>query len=502
MSTFIKLIDEATPMPQLPQQTGGSATSNIKPGEEKAPKPAVKKGGMARKLASGALKAANTIEKIGTGDWSVTDVLQGMLDKQLDKSTNKLGLFGKGPKYNQVKLGDDIMQQINRYNLDETTAKEAFQSEFVSLVEGMKNKKGQFKPSAKITREQLVLKLLQKVVDPATKLKVDDPDTGKPKANRRITMISKNVGGFLKTVKEVFPQVQFTYGRDDTPAPTAPTEDEEMLSQDISKSDWIKSLGADKVGEIVKGLAKIYPRERIEFNKNFNNVAENDSFELTKPLGYGSAGTQYTLKPLSEAQSAAMTNKGIKYITYLLKTPQNEYKLPETNAGIIYVYDTDDQIINDLTSNANFQWDGQDGVYLLSGQNEILQGVKYSEGQFPVSKEDAEISDDKKHIFITDPKSKTVSKMPVIRFLPTTNQYLVDASKAMEATPDELTHIDNKQQIKDGKTAEGGAKTTKTLNKVTSSVDSPKKSKTTPSKPKKSSPKQKGGDDFAFPSIS
>jgi len=116
MGNFLKAINEAIPTNQ------GPATGKIGTGEGLNPKPedGVKKGGFLNKVASVAQKSANFIQKgadVARGNWDINSVLQGILDKQLDSSTSKVGSFGKA-NFNKIKLGDDIVKKINAYGQD------------------------------------------------------------------------------------------------------------------------------------------------------------------------------------------------------------------------------------------------------------------------------------------------------------------------------------------------------------------------------------------------
>ena len=133
MSNFLKLVQESMPPQVLPQSnqpslSGGKIVDT-------------KKGGILNKVTSAAQKvstAMDTIEKYGTGKWDINDVLQKMLSKQLDKSTDKVGAFGKG-EYNQIKLGDDIITKINNYSIDADTDSGATLKRARQSLSGMQN---------------------------------------------------------------------------------------------------------------------------------------------------------------------------------------------------------------------------------------------------------------------------------------------------------------------------------------------------------------------------
>ena len=132
MGNFLKAINEATPeaaAPQVSNDTTGKGQLAA------APQGKVKKGGFLNKVASVAQKSANFIQKgaeVARGKWDINNVLQGILDKQLDSSTSKVGSFGKS-NFNKIKLGNDIVEKINAYGQD-VEANESFNRVFLSTI--------------------------------------------------------------------------------------------------------------------------------------------------------------------------------------------------------------------------------------------------------------------------------------------------------------------------------------------------------------------------------
>ena len=119
MSKFLNLLNE-----QIPTGEGMNPSGSGKPKPQGvspiAPTGATKKQSFASKIAGGVKKAvdvAQSIERIGTGKWSIDNLLQGIMDKELDKGTAKLGMFGKRG-YTSVVLGDEITTQINSYGVE------------------------------------------------------------------------------------------------------------------------------------------------------------------------------------------------------------------------------------------------------------------------------------------------------------------------------------------------------------------------------------------------
>ena len=467
MGNFLKAINEAIPTNQ------GPATGKIEAGAGLNSKPAgeVKKGGFLNKVASVAQKSANFIQKgaqVAKGNWDINNVLQGILDKQLDSSTSKLGSFGK-PNFNKIKLGDDIVKKINAYGQDveekpeAVEANESFNKVFLSAVnEAMaamhKNtdEKGRFKSIGKTSKNVQVWEVLKSALDIQTEFKLKNPETGKSEVDRRVVWISKGVPAFLKAIKELNPDIPFTYEAHDTKqglsaVDTTKEQEEEFNFEDTTRQEWIKSLSEEKAEEIVRGLVDIYPGDRIKFDEpgDIDNdepdgpvaqlTVENAIFELAGRTSFGEKGAQFTLKPISTDIINILKDRDIKYLTYLLQSKDNEFKTAEGNSGIIYAYDESNQPINEITSEGvNFQWDGQEKLYTLSTDNKELMGVKYSEGQYPINKSDVKPLTDGKHILMRPDEKSGYMKFAVLQDLPTTKQFLINFKKGVAATPEEV----------------------------------------------------------------
>lgn len=479
MGKFFKIINEAMPTSQ------GPATGKIETGAGLNPKPAdeVKKGGFLNKVTSATQKAANFAKKgaaVSKGNWNINDALQKILDKQLDKSTNKVGLFGKDG-YKTVKLGDDIITKINVYGQDaeqepvEVEANESFLTKIEEAFAALdQDKKGRFKSIDKTSKKSQVWEVLKDVLELDTQFKLKDPDTGKNVVDRRVDWIAKGVPDFLKKVKEFYPDIPFTYeahSKDDglSAADVEKEQEEEFNFDQTSKDEWIKTLGEEKAEKIVRGLVDIYPGDRIEFNEPENTgdetegeepetegeepetegeepdgpaaqlTGENAIFELAGRTSFGEKGIQWTLKPQSNDIVNMFKDRDIKYLTYLLDSKDNEFKTLESNKGTIYAYDTNNQVINPITTESvSFQWNGQDKLYTLSTQNKELMGVKYSEGQFPIDKAAVKSLADGKHILWKPKEEEGYMKFKILQELPSTNQYLINKNKGDHATPEEV----------------------------------------------------------------
>ena len=477
MSNFLKIIQEATPDTDSPSNNGGELTS--------PPNTPVKKGGLLQKVAAGAAKATAVIKKgeqISQGNWDIAAALQSILDRQLDSSTNKLGKFGKDG-FKKIKLGTDIIEKINKHGattsdtLDtlgdsEVQTNESFNSMFLQKINEAvavldRNDGGGFKNIEQMagddkgkSKSQRVWDVLKEVLSLDTKAKLTDPDTGKKVVDRRIIWITKGVPGFLKIVKEIYPDIPFTYEGHDikTGLSGAATEQEEEFNfTDTTKQEWIESLGEEKVKDIVKGLVDIYPGDNIKFeeltsedepegapedepsleDEPISEITEDIAiFELTKPTGFGQQGTQYTLKPLTPEIDNMLQQKDIKYLTYLNQTPQNEFKVPESNKGIIYAYDNNNEVINSITTEpASFQWNGQEKLYTISSKNDQLMGVNYSEGQFPIKDTDAAFIDPSgKYLIYKDRETDNLIKWSIVSQKSADGIYIVNKNKPMPIT--------------------------------------------------------------------
>ena len=373
MGNFLRAVNEAIPTNQ------GPATGKIEAGTGLNPKPAdeVKKGGFLNKVASVAQKSANFIQKgaeVARGNWDINNVLQGILDKQLDSSTSKLGSFGK-PNFNKIRLGNDVVEKINAYGqgAEEVSAaveaNEAFNKGFLSKVN-----------EAIVILEQRDREELEKLAK-----------------ERGIPIVTKSG----KKVRL------------------------DQLAARVEKSAEVepeKEQGDDESAEPVAEL-----------------TAENAIFELAGRTGFGDKGVQYTLKPVDPKIKDTLENRGIKYLTFLLQTKDNEFKAPEGNTGIIYAYDDGNQPINEITSEGiKYQWFGQEKLYTLSADNKELAGVKYSEGQYPINKSDVKPLTDGKHILMRPDEKSGYMKFAILQDLPTTKQFLINFKKGVAATPEEI----------------------------------------------------------------
>jgi hypothetical protein len=237
-----------------------------------------------------------------------------------------------------------------------------------------------------------------------------------------------------------------------------PDEDKEPdLPEDFqgtSKSDFMKSIGRENIETLVRAMVDIYPNENIRFPDDDPDTEDGPDgpgpdetpdpgitedialFELAKPNGYGQKGTQYTLKPLTPELGNMLKQKDIKYLTYLNQTPQNEFKVPESNVGIIYAYDNNNEVINAITTElARFQWNGQDKLYTISTANKELVGVSYSEGQFPIKEVDAAFIDPAgKYLIYKDKKSGNLAKWPIVTQKSRDGTYTVNKNKPQPIT--------------------------------------------------------------------
>jgi len=166
---------------------------------------------------------------------------------------------------------------------------------------------------------------------------------------------------------------------------------------------------------------------------------------LTGRTSFGEKGIQYTLKPLTPDVANILKDRDIKYLTYLLQSKDNEFKSPESNTGIIYAYDNENQPINAITTEGvNFQWNGQEKLYTLSSENKQLMGVKYSDGQYPINKTDVKPLTDGKHILMRPDEKSGYMKFQILQDLPTTKQYLINYKKGVAATEAEIKEAEAK----------------------------------------------------------
>ena len=480
MGNFLKAINEATPTEEASPagkiETGNGLTNNKPAGK-------VKKGGFLNKVASVAQKSANFIQKgaeVARGKWDINSVLQGILDKQLDSSTSKVGSFGKS-NFNKIKLGDDIVKKINAYGQDveETPAaveaNESFNRVFLSTInEAMAamhtntDEKGKFKPVGKTSKDAQVWEVLKSALDIQTEFKLKDPETGKLEVDRRCKLINKGVPAFLKAVKELYPDIPFTYEGHDkkeglSSVDVTKEQEEEFNFEKTTRGEWVKSLSEKQAEEIVRGLVDIHPGDRIKFDEPGDTdkdepggtegeeptgpavqlTVENAIFELAGRTSFGEKGIQFTLKPISTDIISILKDRDIKYLTYLLQSRDNEFKTAEGNRGIIYAYDEGNQPINEITTEGvNFQWDGQEKLYTLSSDNKELMGVKYSEGQYPINKSEVKPLTDGKHILMRPNEKSGYMKFAILQDLPTTKQFLINFKKGVEATPEEIKEAD------------------------------------------------------------
>ena len=480
MSDFLKLVQEATPPHVVDHYDSGAKT---------------KKGGILNKVVSGAQKvssAIDTIEKYGTGKWDINDTLQKLLSKQLDKSTDKVGAFGKS-KYDQIKLGDDIIIKINNYAIEADydgeggikrarkslsgiqdtldalpqkgepfTNESTLNGDFLDMVSEAtavldKNKEGSLKnvsqmkgdkagKSVKLKVWDVLKAALDLPEDASVTLTNPDPQLrGKKVVDRRVDWVSKGVPAFLKNIKEEYPDIPFTFEAHDEEkglSSAAIEQDEEEFNfNNTTRQDWIKSIGAEKAEKIVKGLVDIYPGDRIVFDEPNEPTSElkltgdNALFELAGRTSFGTKGIQWTLKPKSADVNNILEERGIKYLTFLLQTNDNSFSAPESNKGIVYAYDNNNELINQITTDGvQFQWNGQEGLYTLSTDNKELMGVKYSEGQFPINKDEVMPLTDGKHILYRPDDSAVYVKFKIVQDMNDAKMYLIDKDKGITAT--------------------------------------------------------------------
>jgi len=478
MSNFLKLVQEVT------AAAGATGSEPVTTPPASKTSPAGKKPGILNKVVSGVQKissAIDTINKYGTGKWDINDTLQGILSKQLDKSTDKMGLFGKS-KYSQIKLGEGIVTKINNYigeessdadagvegvsqEGDSVTSESTLNGNFLRMVGEAtavvdKDKEGKFKNTAQMKGGEKgksvklkvwdVLKDALALPDDASiTLKNPDPQmSGKKVVDRRVDWITKGVPAFLKNIKDEYPDIPFTYeghSKDDGLSVSAiGQEEEEFNFMDTTRQDWIKTLGAEKAEKIVRGLVDIYPGDRIVFEEPVEDAPvkltnENAIFNLAGRTSFGAKGIQWTLKPQSADVADILAKGNIKYVTYLLQTPDNSFKAPERNTGIIYAYDENNQPINSITTkDVRFQWNGQEGLYTLSTNNNELMGVKYSEGQFPIGKDEVMPLTDGKHILYRPDENSAYFKFKIIQDMNDAGKYLIDKDKGIAATEQDI----------------------------------------------------------------
>jgi hypothetical protein len=483
MSDFLRLIQEATPSVE-------SDTDNTLKDAGATP---TKRGGILKKVVSGAQKissAMDTIEKYGTGKWDINDVLQKMLSKQLDKSTDKVGAFGKG-KYSRIKLGTDIIDKINNYtdgkdydaskgvessrqglsaiqdtldNLskegDSLAGESALNLSFLDMINEAAAALGKDNKSGKSKKEQVwdVLKsALDLPEDAPSKLTHPDPRM-KKEYDRRIRWIAaggKDIVAFLNRIKGEYPDIPFTFGDLDKEESAAiEQEEEEFNFEKTNIGDWIKTLGAERAEKIVKGLVDIYPAQRIVFDEPVEDepvedepevtlTDENALFELAGRTSFGEKGIQWTLKPMLADAVTVLKQRNIKYLTFLLQTNDNAFRAPESNIGIIYAYDNSNQPINPITTESvKFQWNGQEGLYTLSTDNKELMGIKYSEGQFPINKDEVLPLTDGVHILYRPDENSAYMKFKIVQDMNDAKMYLIDKDKGLAATDEDIAEAE------------------------------------------------------------
>jgi hypothetical protein len=470
MSKFLNLINEVTPSTDGISGGDGIPTgSGISNSTSTATKG--KGGSFAQKLVSGAKGAMEPVKKIDDvthGRYDPIGGLQKFLDRLLDMSTTKLGSFGK-KDYNRVRLEDDIVTNINSYQSTETPEDASIAAESYCFIKKLheatasmeRGKDGRFKPTGEVSLAKQVYDVLKSIY-PEMLLKVDVPGTKRKQADRRISMITKGVFDFLKKIKEFYPDIPFTFTVSDKKSGTSNTnvaESAETVDYNkIDKDVWIKSIGKDNAEKIVRGLVDIYPEYNIKFEKDSTDTStESDSvatesiikdavFELIAPTGFGQQGVQYTLKPQSAETAKVLNDKKIKFLTYLNKTPQNIFKTSENNNGTIYAYDNNNEVINNLTSNARFQWNGQEKLYIIGSNIKEIVGHKFSEGAFPIDKKMGKLSsDNKKVIFYLDPRQpNNLLSATLIRDLPTQKQWQINSKTIKPATKEEITFFNAK----------------------------------------------------------
>lgn len=463
MSKFLNLISEVTPSTGgIPVGDGIPTGSGISDSTSSATKG--KKGSFFQKVASGAKKTMQTLKKIDDvthGRYNPLTGLQNILDSMLDKSTAKLGLFGK-KDYNRVRLGDDIVTNINSYQSTKTSEDASIAAESYCFIKKIheattsmeRGKDGRFKPTGEVSLAKQVYDVLKSVY-PEMLLKVDVPGTKRKQADRRISMVTKGVFDFLKKIKEFYPDIPFTFTVSDKKSGTSNTNVAESVEtvdyNKISKDVWIKSIGKDNAEKIVRGLVAIYPEFNIKFEEestdtSTESIIKDAVFELIAPTGFGQQGVQYTLKPQSAETAKVLNDKKIKFLTYLNKTPQNDFQVPENNNGTIYAYDNNNEVINNLTSDARFQWNGQEKLYILGSNIKEIVGHKFSEGAFPIDKNMGKLSsDNKKVIFYLDPSQpNNLLSATLIRDLPTQKQWQINSKTIKPATKEEISFFSAK----------------------------------------------------------
>jgi hypothetical protein len=493
MSDFLRLVQEATPSVE-------SDTDNTLKDAGATP---TKRGGILKKVVSGAQKissAMDTIEKYGTGKWDINDVLQKMLSKQLDKSTDKVGAFGKG-KYSRIKLGTDIIDKINNYtdgkdydaskgvessrqglsaiqdtldNLskegDSLAGESALNLSFLDMINEAaavldKDREDKFKTAAKMKGDKddrsaklkvwdVLKSALDLPEDASVTLVNPDPQLrGKKEVDRRVSWISKGVPAFLQNIKDEYPDIPFTFEghniKDGLSVSAIEQEEEEFNFNNTTRQDWIETLGAAKAEKIVRGLVDIYPGDRIVFEEPVEDepevtlTDENALFELAGRTSFGEKGIQWTLKPMLADAVTVLKQRNIKYLTFLLQTNDNAFRAPESNIGIIYAYDNSNQPINPITTESvKFQWNGQEELYTLSTDNSELMGIKYSEGQFPINKDEVLPLTDDVHVLYRPDEDSAYMKFKIVQDMHNSNKYLIDKDKGAIATDEDIAEAE------------------------------------------------------------
>lgn len=125
MSKFLNLINENNPVQQTMPLDTNTAETNQKATPDTQAGPTKQSSFLTKVAAAGkGLKDfSQKIEKIGTGKWDLGALMQGIIDKELDKGTAKLGMFGK-KGYQKIVLGEDVITSINEYKSSNQEKKE------------------------------------------------------------------------------------------------------------------------------------------------------------------------------------------------------------------------------------------------------------------------------------------------------------------------------------------------------------------------------------------
>ena len=115
MSRFLEKIEEYKAPVMRPK-----AEDNVSPGAKpRGP-------GLMASVASGlqkVKKAADVIKTVGTGEWSIDNLLDGIVKAGMDKQSGKLTMFGK-PGHNQVMLGQAYIDTIKQRSSENPEVKD------------------------------------------------------------------------------------------------------------------------------------------------------------------------------------------------------------------------------------------------------------------------------------------------------------------------------------------------------------------------------------------